>query len=496
MPCGKRVMSAALLLALAQVNSSRAEDAAVAAQDSSDKPAVPKDSPAGNRAVSEGIPSGEIPSGATPAPAVRHDEEARPTARHGGDLPTSKTIVSGREMENNNAGDGTEAVKDVAGVTSANAKTAENSSINVRGIQLNLYTSYRLNGGLPTAGIITTPLEDKARFETLKGANALMFGIASPGGIVNMVTKRAGEVPVQNLTVTGSSFGAYGGQLDLGRRFGPDGEFGVRLNGSMNHVEPGFIGASGKSHFGSGAFDWRALDSLVFKLDLEDYDRDVVEQAGLQPLKAVKGVIPIPKVPNPRQLLSGPWAHYTPRTFNWDFRGDYALTSNWTLMAEVGRSYSDRTRFSSRLTNYNLMTGDGKLTTTFLHDQNYINKFERTELLGNLDTWIFSHDLTIGTASTERDFNNPQVVNSTQPQNAYSPVATVAPIFSLVPQPPQPQLSRDIGLYAYDTISFWDRWKLLLGFRGNLLSRRTTRTTMEAARTPSRTAASPHQPMA
>lgn len=432
MPCGKRVMSAALLLALAQFNSSRAEDAAVTAKASPDKPAVPKD---------------------------------LPTTRHGGDLPTSKTIVSGREMENNNAGDGTEAVKDVAGVTSANAKTAENSSINVRGIQLNLYTSYRLNGGLPTAGIITTPLDDKARFETLKGANALMFGIASPGGIVNMVTKRAGEVPVQNLTVSGSSFGAYGGELDLGRRFGPDGEFGVRVNGSMNHVEPGFIGASGKSHFGSGAFDWRALDRLVFKLDLEYYDRDVVEQAGLQPLKAVNGVIPIPKVPNPRQLLSGPWAHYTPVTFNWDFRGDYALTSSWTLMAEVGRSYSDRTRFSSRLTNYNLMTGDGKLTTTFLHDQDYINKFERTELLGNLDTWIFSHDLTIGAASTERDFNNPQVVSSTQPQSAYSPVATVAPIFSLVPQPTQPQLSRDVGLYAYDTVSFWDRWKLLLGFR-------------------------------
>jgi iron complex outermembrane receptor protein len=397
--------------------------------------------------------------------AERDSNALRGLKKRAEELPTSKTVVSEKQLESRNANDATEAVKDVAGVTSANSKTAENSSINVRGIPLNLYTSYRLNGGLPTAGIITTPLENKERLETLKGANALMFGIASPGGIVNMVTKRATDADIQTGVLTASSFGAFAAAADFGRKFGPADQFGARLIGALNHVETGVRGGTGRSQFISGAFDWRALDVLLVKLDLEYYDRDVVEQAGLQPLKPVNGVIPIPRVPDPRNLLSGDWAHYTPVTFNWDLRTDYAFTPAWTAIAEVGRSYSDRTRFSDRLTNYNLGTGQGTLVTTFLNNQKYINQFERLEIVGSFASWFLAHDVTIGVARAERDFNNPQVSNSSQPQNAYDPSVTVAPVFSTTMPPTTPQVSRDYGLYGYDTISLAERWKLLLGFR-------------------------------
>ncbi len=67
------------------------------------------------------------------------------------------------------------------------------------------------------AGSQTTPTEDKQRMETLKGANAVMFGVASPAGIINLVTKRALNVDTTSFMTSGNSFGQIGFAADIGR---------------------------------------------------------------------------------------------------------------------------------------------------------------------------------------------------------------------------------------------------------------------------------------
>src|SRR5439155_21782479 len=86
-----------------------------------------------------------------------------------------------------------EAIKNQAGVQATNSSGSSNDSFSIRCIKLNLFSNYRLDGGLPVTGVITNPTENKERVETLKGANALMFGVASPAGIINFVTRRGGE---------------------------------------------------------------------------------------------------------------------------------------------------------------------------------------------------------------------------------------------------------------------------------------------------------------
>src|SRR5258707_338956 len=140
---------------------------------------------------------------------------------------------------------------EVAGVAPANSKGSPNDSIYIRGIKLNLFSNYRLNGGLPIAGVITTPNEDKERIETLKGANALMFGVASPAGIINEVTKRAGDLDVTTLGVAGNAFGQLGATVDLGRRFLPEKQAGLRINMSDTHLENGVRHMGGHGDFAS-----------------------------------------------------------------------------------------------------------------------------------------------------------------------------------------------------------------------------------------------------
>jgi iron complex outermembrane receptor protein len=378
-------------------------------------------------------------------------------------LPMTKNVISGSTLEQNSPQDGYEALKNVAGVTNANSKGTISDNINIRGIPLSFSTSYRLNGGLPIANILAIPMENKERLEALKGANALMYGLASPAGIVNLITKRATDKDINNVSVSGTSFGGYGTAVDLGRKFGDEKQFGLRVNLAAAHLETGVDGGSGKSHFAGIAADWKASDRLSFKFDVEKFGRSVIEQSTLLQLKPVNGVIQVPRLPDPTKLLSGSWAEYKPHAENMMLRGDYLVSDAWKLIGEIGQAESARDRFISRISNYNLATGQGTENITVVKDQKYTNKYAKAELLGKFATGPLRHNLTMGVMSNERDFNGPSTTALTAPQNIYDPVTVPAP--RQTPAPSYlPQVSKDTGLYAYDS-ALYGKWVFLAGMR-------------------------------
>jgi iron complex outermembrane receptor protein len=400
------------------------------------------------------------------APAIE-EEGAKEALGNKQSLPMTKAVVSGRALEQSAQEGYSDAIKNVAGVSATNSKGSPNDAFSIRGIKLNLFSNYRLNGGLPIAGVITTPTEDKERVETLKGANALMFGVASPAGIINLVTKRAGDRDVTSVGVAGNSFGQYGASADVGRRFGPEKQVGLRVNLSDYHLENGVRHMGGHGDFESLGADWRVTDRLSFQADLENYSKTVPEQAGISLLPAVNGVVPITPVPNPRNLLSGTWNIYSPKTVNLQGRVDYIITDGWKVLAEIGRSYAERSRNTVRIGSYNIVTGAGGVVTVQPVTNKYVNKFERVELLGKFSTWFLTHDLTVGLSSSERNANTNHQNNVTLPQrqNIFDPIVLDPPIFTRPDTALPLQSSKDKGVYAYDTIGITPQWKLLLGLR-------------------------------
>jgi iron complex outermembrane receptor protein len=382
-------------------------------------------------------------------------------------LPMTKAVVSGQKLADSAQDGYSEAVKNVAGVSPANSVGSPNDSINIRGIKLNLFSNYRLNGGLPTAGVISSPTENKERIETLKGANALMFGVASPAGIINLVTKRAGEFDVSTVSYAGNGFGQYGFAVDIGRRFGPEREAGARVNLSTTELQNGVRGMGGRGSFGSIGFDWRITDRLSFQYDYEQYSKNVPEQGGISLASAVNGVVPITRVPDPRNLLSGTWAEYTPRTSNAQGRFDFIINDQWKVLAEAGSSDSTRSRFTVRIGNYNLQTGANGTVTVNPVTQNYINNFRRVESLGKFNFGPVTNDLTFGVSQSERDAATPNQNSIVLPQkqNIYDPIVLLPPVPTKPDTSLPLQTSKDTGVYVYDTMGIFPGWKLLLGVR-------------------------------
>lgn len=359
-----------------------------------------------------------------------------------------------------------DSLRTVAGVETSDAKAgAYSDDLYIRGVHLLTTSSYRLDGGFAAVNIVNLNY-DKERVEVLKGANALMYGITSPGGIVNLVMKRPLAEPYEAMSVSGSSFGQTIGTLDVSRRYGADGQLGIRINAAGGHVQSFTTGTGGPKGLFGMAVDWNPDSRLALKFDYELFDQDVVQQAVLALPTAVKNTITLPDITryDPTVLRSGPWSKNQTNGQNFLLSLNYKIGDGWSVLEEAGYSDVYRTRILSQIAKYNISTGAGTITTTetpkTTNTNTYLKlQFEKTASFGPVD-----NDLVFGVNRNARDVNNPNTTQSTAKQNIYNPVTVAAPP-PFGPLVYKPQNTNDTGYYFSDLVSAWERLHVVAGAR-------------------------------
>ncbi|MGQ5270311.1 TonB-dependent siderophore receptor, partial [Xanthomonas arboricola] len=119
------------------------------------------------------------------------------------DVPANINVVSRDLLDAQGATGLYDALRNVAGVVRQQQSGVAYDQISIRGINLDNRSSYLFNGVLPFDNNVPIPMENKERVEVLKGAAALYYGFVTPGGVVNLVTKRATVAPVTSLSLSG-----------------------------------------------------------------------------------------------------------------------------------------------------------------------------------------------------------------------------------------------------------------------------------------------------
>lgn len=382
------------------------------------------------------------------------------------DVPQTSNVVT-REVLDAQATTGLfGALRNTAGVTRSQLSGSTYDNISIRGILVENRSNYRLNGSLPIINLIDIPMENKERVEVLKGASSLYYGFVPPSGIVNLVTKRAGKVPITNLSVLANSYGGANFHVDLGRRFGSAQEFGARINLLAGREDIGIHNFSGYRALASGAFDWRVTDKLSLKFDVEHYRKEVSEQAAIQAPAAVNGVITLPHVPDNRLNLAGEWQKYDAEATNLLLRADYAISDNWALLFEVGKAQTRRDRNFSQFQNFNLVTGQGTLRTFFNRGQVWDNENIRAEVFGRLPGKWITHEVSLGFTGNSRS-QDPRTSSTVDvSQNLYNPI-DIAQRSPTVPFGPNPSKITDLGIYLSDRVLIGEKWQAMLGVRGS-----------------------------
>lgn len=134
------------------------------------------------------------------------------------------------------------------------------------------------------------------RVEILKGPSTLLNGgVGRVGGTINLVPKRAGDTPLTRLTTTYISDSQVWPHFDIGRRYGPTGEWGIRVNGSYRAGDTTLDRNDIQLGVGAVGLDYRG-ERLRASLDL-NYSNQKIDA----PTSLFNGAVPgitIPRAPD------------------------------------------------------------------------------------------------------------------------------------------------------------------------------------------------------
>ncbi|MFJ3457305.1 TonB-dependent receptor [Scandinavium goeteborgense] len=326
----------------------------------------------------------------------------------------------------------------------------------IRGFQLDGddMTMGGLSGVVPRQVMDTQMLE---RVEVFKGANGLLNGAASSGvgGMINLEPKRAEDTPIASVGVDYTSDSQVGGTLDLGRRFGDDNQFGVRVNLVDREGETAIDADKRRTTLASVGLDYRG-DRLRTSLDL-GYQKKTFHggEMGVN----ISGVNFIPDVPDTRENYSQKWGYSDIESEFGMAKAEYDLTSNWTTYAAFGGQHSHETGTYSAP---KLIDESGDATVGRLDTNRIIDAWSGMGgLRGNFDTGPISHSVNVGYSAQIRSdatawrmsANNPTTNiydnhDVAKPDNAYFGGNYSDPLTT--------SRSRTQGWLLSDTLGFFD----------------------------------------
>jgi len=326
----------------------------------------------------------------------------------------------------------------------------------IRGFQLDGddMTMGGLSGVVPRQVMDTQMLE---RVEVFKGANGLLNGAASSGvgGMINLEPKRAEDTPTASVGVDYTSDSQVGGTLDLGRRFGDDNQFGVRVNLVDREGETAIDADKRRTTLASVGLDYRG-DRLRTSLDL-GYQKKTFHggEMGVN----ISGVNFIPDVPDTSENYSQTWGYSDIESEFGMAKAEYDLTSNWTTYAAFGGQHSHETGTYSAP---KLIDESGNATVGRLDTNRIIDAWSGMGgLRGHFDTGPISHSVNVGYSAQIRSDATAWRMSANNPTtNIYDNHAVAKPDNAYFGgnyyDPLTTSRSRTQGWLLSDTLGFFD----------------------------------------
>ncbi len=373
------------------------------------------------------------------------------------DTPITINVIPRKLLESQAATSVYDALRNTAGVSRSETNGSTFDSLLIRGIQVDNRNSYKLNGVLPIINLASIPIENKERFEVLKGVGALYYGFAPPSGIVNVITKRA-DRNVTEFTASVNEYGGTSAAIDIGRQVSD--RLGIRVNAAAGLRELGIDNYDGTRHLVAVALDWAATDALSLRFDFESVGNDATETGSVTLLPAASPLAPpavanritLPPLLSNRVNVGGKNLRTDAGQTNVLLRADLKLSDQIAFTIEGGQSEMSRDRKFASIRDYDLRPGpsfgNGTLRVTRTIGQEYRNRHGRSELAAAFATGPIVHNLVVGASANERFQNGRAGTVVTVPQNYFNPadVRVDDPTTFTI----SPNTIRDLGFYIFD----------------------------------------------
>ncbi|AQS87167.1 ferrichrome siderophore receptor FcuA [Neoasaia chiangmaiensis NBRC 101099] len=323
--------------------------------------------------------------------------------------------------------------------------------------------------GIVPRQLVSPQLYDQV--QVLNGAGAFLNG-AAPGGTaiggnINLTMKHATNAPITRITGDYTSNAMGGGGIDVGRRFGRDKAYGLRVNvagmsgnDSIDHERRHSVAVG-------GAFDWHDEKTRI-KVDM-DYQNQGVNW-GRPAIFLGSGVTRVPRPVAPSRNFGQPWTYNELNYIFGKFDVEHDFSKYVTGYAAFGGQGGHEEGNYSSLTISDAVTGAGSNGSMYVP---YVqtNESTRAGIRAHFATGPVKHEINAGGSSLWEDTDTAYAFALTSLQsNLYRPNYAPSPAQTLVggniDNPALHNRTRLYSLFFSDTMSFFDnRVALTGGFR-------------------------------
>jgi len=389
------------------------------------------------------------------------------------DVPQSIQIVPQEVLRDQNVTTFNEAVRNVPGIMPGTSSADEITSFIIRGFSsFDSSNSNILRNGLRQSGVLqsqTTP--DIERIEVLKGPASVLYGAASPGGTINIVTKQPLRDPFYAVDATIGNYDFYRGAIDLSGPLNDSRTVLYRLNaGYLNRGD--FVDFVRQERFTIAPVVSFALGERTrLILEGEYTDTDLVNPRGLP---AEGTVLPNPNGRIPRNRFAGdPDSVVRLQQARVEYRFEHQFSDNWSLQNAF--QFSGLTAVTPGQLRSTGLGADGRSSNSiFLTADNVWESYGLNfNLNGKFTTGSIGHQLTLGVDLNRLDESFDQSLAPAEPIDLFNPVYGRPATGPFTRVFVQSSSTDTLGIYIQNQLTLAENLKLLLGGRFDVFERTT-----------------------
>jgi len=363
------------------------------------------------------------------------------------ETPMNIQVIPKSVLDDQQAINLNQTMRNVAGVTSTNGSGGLNQRIFLRGFSN--FTYYRNGYRFPDlfgSSLGPRQMANVERVEVLKGPGAVLYGQTQPGGMVNVVTKRPRATPYYALQQQFGSFDLYRTSVDATGPLTDDDTLLYRFNASFEDSGSFRELVDSERIFLAPIVTWNISPRTQATLEMEYRHDNLVYDNQIKPFIDGRFV----DIPRERNL-----AERTPNNVEEIFIGFdwfHEFNDDWKLSHKFVRDTIDLDPFYYTNGTGTTLT-DGRLLNRTVGNfpSPYETYFTDLNLTGHFDTFGLKHTLLVGgdyyrLEGTFGGFTSAPLA----PIDVFNPVHT-----GLVPLSPGNRTDRKVaywGLYAQDQI--------------------------------------------
>ncbi len=440
-----------------------------------------------NIVVTAGAAPTESAWGPSPTIAAKRTATATKTDTPIEKTPQSISVVTNEEMQTHQF----KSVKEALGYTpgvSTSSRGASNTYdfLIVRGFapvglnQNNYLDGLKMKGDFYNDAVIDPYTLE--RVELMRGPTSVLYGTSSPGGIVNMVSKRPSKEPIREIQFKAGNHNLYQTGFDFSDALDDDGVYSYRLTGVARSNNEQQDNAKQKRYAIAPAFTWQPNDKSF--LTLLSYFQNEPETGYYGWLPKEGTVEPLPGGGRFPVSFNEAAANntYSRNQKMVGYNAEHALDDTFTLRQNL--------RFTDMKVAEKNAYGFGLCTTTSCPNlpvgaipENYLvrgttNSVERlqnfsvdTQLQTKFATDNIQHTLLAGVDYMRMRNDIHAVFGSAPPLEINNSSRDPVDFGDAVPY--QLNKTNQTGIYLQDQAE-WDKWVVTLGGRYDWLKQETT----------------------